>query len=155
MQKNKERFNPGEAIIPGISLAFGIGYFIQIRGASMVAVKWPYMIAVLTGLLWLGVAFFFLFDDRQKAPVDVDKRKKTGRSLLILGAPLIYIGTMPYVGFAVGSFLFLTILFRVLGGRAWITNGLISVSITGFLYVTMIVLMKMSLPRLVIGSIRI
>lgn len=155
MQKNKKRFNPGEAVIPGITLAFGIGYFLQTMDASMVAIRWPYIIAALTGILWLMVVAFFSFDTREtgsKAHLDKGNIHKIA---LILCAPLFYIASMPYIGFALSSFVFLALLFRLLGGTSWIRNFAVSLVITGFLYVSMILLMKMSLPRLVIGSIQL
>jgi hypothetical protein len=60
---------------------------------------------------------------------------------------------MPSLGFAISSLLFLTLLFRLLGGRSWLVNGLVALAMTAFLYVAMIVLMQMALPRLEIGSI--
>jgi hypothetical protein len=155
MQKGKKRFNPGEAIIPAVTLAFGVAYFLQTKGASLVAVKWPYIIAVLTAILWLAVVANFLFDTGEQPLkirlIDSGKRKV----LLILVAPVIYVASMPYIGFGIASLLFLTILFRILGGRSLVTKLLVAFSITAFLYISMIVLMQMSLPRLVIGSIQI
>ena len=155
MQKGQKRFNPEEAIIPAITLAFGVAYFVQTRDATLVAIKWPYIIAALTAVLWLAVVANFMFDKREQPPkiklIDSDK----GKVLLILIAPIIYVASMPYIGFGIGSLLFLTILFRILGSRSLITNVLVAFSVTAFLYLSMIVLMKMSLPRLIIGSIQI
>ena len=155
MQKTRKRFNPGEAIIPILTLAFGVAYFIQTRDASLVAIKWPYIIAILTGAFWLAVVIRFFFDDREPVSKDLQASRDMGKILLILVAPIVYVTTMPFIGFGLGSFIFLTILFRLLGGQSWIRNGLVAFFITAFLYVSMIVLMKMSLPRLVIGSIQI
>lgn len=152
MGNPKKRFNAGEAIIPAISFAFGAAYFLQTRDGSMVALRWPYMIAGLAALLWVGVVAFYLFDSRPK----VDKVPifwgELTKPALILCAPIIYIATMPYLGFALGSLLFLMILFRILGSLSWIRNLLVALSITSFLYVSMVLLMKMALPRLAIGS---
>jgi len=155
MQKGQKRFNPGEAIIPTITLAFGVAYFLQTRDASLVAVKWPYIIAALTAVLWLVVVAKFLFDTpnhpAKTKPIDSDK----GKVLLIIIAPVIYVATMPYIGFGIGSLLFMTVLFRILGGRSLLKNLAVAFSITSFLYITMILLMKMPLPRLVLGPIQI
>lgn len=155
MRKGKKRFRPGEAIIPGISLIFGIWYFIQTRDASLTAIKWPYIIAALSGILWLGVVFFFVFTSRETVSVEPLQKNGMSKIILIFLAPVIYIWIMPYIGFGIASFLFLMILFRLLGGRSWIRNGGAALSITLFLYVSMILLMKMSLPRLIIGPFQI
>lgn len=155
MQKNKKCFNPGEAIIPGLALAFAIAYFIQTMDASMVAIRWPYMIAGLTGVLWLCVVAFFLFDDPDSRPKSKPNSGDAWKVAIILLAPLAYIASMSFIGFGISSFVFLNVLFRLLGGTSWIRNLLIAFAITTFLYVSMVVLMKMSLPRLVIGSFQI
>lgn len=152
MEKKKKRFNPGEAIVPGVSLAFGAAYFLQTMDGSMVALRWPYIIAVIAGLLWLAVVVFFLFDHRPETAEKSMGRKEMGKPALIFCAPIVYIGIMPYIGFALGSFLFLMILFRCLGSLSWAGNLTVAFSITSFLYITMVILMKMSLPRLAVGS---
>ncbi len=152
MEKTKRGFNPGEAIIPGVSLAFGIAYFVQTKDASMVAIKWPYILAALTGVLWLGVVSVYLFSPRTVAAKTVVSRSQILKPILILVAPIAYIIIMPYLGFALSSMLFLAMLFRRLGGESWIRNIGIAFLITAFLYMAMVVLMKMSLPRLAIGS---
>lgn len=152
MENSRKRFNLEEAIIPGISLVFGIAYFVQTSDASWVAIKWPYALAALTAVLWLGVVAVYVFS----RPVGdkTSERKMSGgfKPLIILAAPILYIVLMPYLGFALSSLLFLTLLFRSLGGRSWVRNFLIALTITAFLYVAMILLMQMSLPRLEIGS---
>lgn len=152
MEKKRKRFNGGEAIIPVISLAFGAAYFLQTRDASMVAIKWPYIIAAIAALLWLGVVGFYLFDNRPQIEKMSLRWADCSKPILIFCAPIVYIATMPYIGFAVGSLLFLTILFRILGGLSWLRNLIIASSVTSFLYISMVILMKMALPRLAIGS---
>jgi len=152
MGKTRRGFNPGEAIIPGISLAFGIAYFVQTTDASMVAIKWPYILATLTGALWLGVVSVYLFSHQIVASKTVVSRSQIFKPILILVAPIAYILIMPYLGFALSSMLFLTMLFKCLGAQSWIRNIGIAFLITAFLYLAMVILMKMTLPRLEIGS---
>jgi hypothetical protein len=152
MEKKRKRFNGGEAIIPAISLAFGAAYFLQTWDASMVAIKWPYIIAAIALLLWLGVVACYLFDKRPRVKKMSLGWADISKPVLIFVAPIVYIATMQYIGFAIGSLLFLTILFRILGGLSWLRNFLVALSITSFLYVSMVILMKMALPRLAIGS---
>ena len=152
MENQKKRFNAGEAIIPAVSLAFGAAYFLQTSDASMVAMRWPYIIAVIAALLWLGVVVFYLFDSRPKAKKISMTWAEIRKPVLIFCAPIVYIGTMPYLGFALGSLLFLMILFRTLGSLSWLRNLIVALSITSFLYVSMVILMQMALTRLAIGS---
>lgn len=152
MEKQKKRFNGGEAIIPAVSLAFGAAYFLQTQDASMVAIRWPYIIAIIAALLWLGVVIFYLFDNRPKTEKKSVSWSEISKPILIFCAPIVYIATMPYIGFALGSLLFLMILFRILGSLSWARNLIVALSITSFLYVSMVILMKMALPRLAIGS---
>lgn len=151
MEDKKKRFNPNEAIVPGIALLFGIAYFVQTADASWVAIKWAYGLGALTGLFLLGIIFTYVFS----TPVSEGKKDASAnkyKPLIILIAPLLYIASMPYLGFGLSSFLFLTLLFRWLGGESWLRNTIIAFTITAVLYVAMILLMQMSLPRLEIGS---
>jgi len=153
MENVKKRFNLEEAIVPGISLIFGIAYFVQTTDASWVAIKWAYALAILTAILWLGVVGVYVFSRSEKS--STSEEKPTGvkvKPLIILVAPILYITLMPYIGFGLSSLLFLTLLFRCLDGRSWVRNILIAFTITAFLYVAMILLMQMALPRLEIGS---
>ncbi len=152
MGKTRRNFNSGEAIIPGISLAFGIAYFVQTTDASMVAIKWPYILATLTGVLWLGVVSAYLFSHQTEASKVIVSLPQTFKPILILVAPIAYIVVMPYLGFALSSMIFLAMLFRRLGGQSWVRNISIAFTVTAFLYLAMVILMKMTLPRLEIGS---
>ncbi len=150
MSTQRKQVNWGETIVPAITLLFIAAYFYQTRDASAEVLRWPLAIAILTGILWLGVLFFFLFappaeeSSRPFAPV---------KALLILLAPIVYILATTYLGFALASFLFLLIMFRCLGGISWWRNILVALIITGGLYFIMIGLMEMSLPRLDLGFI--
>lgn len=152
MEENKKRFNPSETIVPGIALLFGIAYFVQTSDASWTAIKWPYALAVLAGIFWLGIVAVYVFTHRSVSEKKEDLPTLNYKPLIILIAPLLYITTMPYLGFALSSFLFLVLLFRWLGGKSWMMNSAIAFTITAVLYVAMILLMQMSLPRLEIGS---
>ena len=153
MEMMKKRFNLQEAIVPGITLLFAVAYFVQTTDASWVAIKWAYALAALTAVLWLGVVGVYVFSRSEKS--NSADEKKSGvkvKPFIILVAPILYITLMPYIGFALSSLLFLTLLFRCLDGRSWVRNILVAFTITAFLYVAMILLMQMSLPRLEIGS---
>ncbi|MBW1973832.1 MAG: hypothetical protein JRI44_13505, partial [Deltaproteobacteria bacterium] len=53
MVNQKRSIDWGEAIIPILTLLFGIAYFIQVKGASWTAIYWPTLIAIVLALLWL------------------------------------------------------------------------------------------------------
>lgn len=156
MQESKKGFNPQESIVPGIALLFGIAYFVQTTDAPWIAIKWPYALAGLTAVFWLAVVGVYVFSrpagptDQKTSPAEKLATKK--KPLIILIAPVIYIFSMQYIGFALSSLIFLSLLFRALDGRSWWRNILIAFGITAFLYVAMILLMQMALPRLEIGS---
>ena len=152
MEENKKRFNPNEAIVPGITLLFGIAYFVQTADASWVAIKWAYALGALAGIFWLGIVAIYVFSRPCAREAKESPAMQRYKPLIILIAPLLYITTMPYLGFALSSFLFLAFLFRMLGSKSWLSNTAIAFSITAVLYVAMILLMQMSLPRLEIGS---
>jgi len=152
MSETKKRFNPQETIVPGIALFFGIAYFLQTTDAPWVAIKWPYALAALTALLWLGVVGRYLFVRTALKPSTVGASAGRLKPLIILVAPLIYIVSMPYLGFALSSLVFLALMFRCLGGLSWGLNLLVAFTITAFLYLTMVLLMQMALPRLEVGS---
>lgn len=152
MEESKKHFNPQEAIVPGITLLFGIAYFVQTTDAPWVAIKWSYALAGLTGVFWLAVTAVYVFSRSAKQDENLSSFTAKKKPLIILVAPIIYIAIMPYIGFALSSLIFLSLLFRALGGKSWWRNILIAFCITAFLYVAMILLMQMALPRLEIGS---
>jgi hypothetical protein len=155
MAKDRRPFNPGEAIVPGITLAFALAYFIQTRDASAVAIRWPYIIGALTALFWLIIVVRFTFGKLQPVEKIGLKKEEAAGIALILCAPILYIAAIPYLGFGISSFVFLALLFRLLGSTTWLKNFFIAFAVTGFLYISMILLMQMSLPRLSIGPLHI
>lgn len=147
MSSTERRINWGETIVPGLTVLFLIAYFFQTRDASIDVLKWPIAIAAIVIVLMILVLCFFLY-----APRPSIKKPDLGKALLLVIAPVLYIATMPYLGFALGSLLFLGCLFRFLGSRSWWRTCFVAVLITAILYVATIVLMDMSLPRLELGS---
>jgi len=152
MNESKKRINLQEAIVPGLALLFGIAYFVQTSDAPAVAIKWPYALAGLTLVFWLAVVGFYVLGRPGEGETQKNSLADLKKPLFILVAPIIYIAVMPYIGFALSSLAFLTLLFRFLGGKSWWRNILVAFCITSFLYVAMVLLMQMALPRLEIGS---
>ena len=160
MAASRRAVNWGEAIVPGIALLFGAAFFFQTYAGPSKALYWPIIVAVVFGVFWLLAVIKFLFMTPTEPAAPDDKKSggivaRYGRSLLIGGGALVYVILVPYLGFTVGSFLFMLAIFRGLGSRKWLTNILVSIGITAFLHVALIVLMKMSLPQIQLGPITI
>jgi hypothetical protein len=160
MAASRRAVNWGEAIVPGIALLFGAAFFVQTWSGPSKALYWPIIVAVVFGLFWLLAVIKFIFMAPQEAASPAEKKPggimaRYGRSMLIGGGALVYVVLVPYLGFTVGSFLFMLAIFRGLGSRKWVTNILVSAGITAFLHVALIVLMKMSLPQLQLGPLAI
>ena len=145
----------GEAVVPGIAVAFGISYFIQTADAPEVALFWPAVTATVAGLLLLVVCVQ-AFLKRPSAAVDSkqpqEKQGRIFRPALILAGPLGYLFMLPYLGFSLANFIFMLCLFRGLGSAKWGRNLLVAAVIAAFLHLALIVFMKLSLPRLVVGG---
>lgn len=177
--KTSNPINWGEMLIPGIALAFGLAYWAQISDAPKTAIYWPIVVTLIASAFWLAIVVKFIFLQRKNievVPFDTDeptvKSSKKSHSdeinlpeknsdisinswlppVLILLLPIVYLLLMPYIGFAVGSFLFLLTMFKLLGGRSWKHMIGIALLITTVLYVAMVVLMQIALPRLAIGG---
>ena len=143
----------GEAIIPILALLFGVAFLLQTLDAPNVAIFWPIIIGSLTCALWLSVVVkFVLFKKRiskDKKKVDVIKIfndfKRPG---LILFGSFGYLLALPWLGFTLSNFAFMLIIFRGLGGTKWLNNVLIALGIAIFLHISLIVIMKLSLPQL-------
>lgn len=177
--KSNDRFKWGEGLVPGIALVFGIAYWIQIVDAPKTAIHWPIIVTVITLVFWLAIVIR-LFIQPKKAdktqtkrtvvtPDETDtrsiglekpplreKKKLTQHGwvppMLILLLPVLYLVAMPYTGFALGSFIFLLSLFKLLGGKSWMPMVGIAFLVTTMLYVAMVVLMQIALPRLAVGG---
>ena len=155
----RKRINWGEMVIPGLSLLFGITYFLQILDAPKIAMYWPVIIASLVCILWLLVFIKFVFV--KEKPPDQPKLSpskiigKSQRPLLILFGSIGYLIFMPWLGFSLSSFGFMLIIFRGLGSRQWIQNLSVAFGITAFLYAALIIFMKLSLPQLNLGLLNI
>jgi len=152
MKPDKKTFIPGEAIVPGLTLLFGLAYLVQTRDAFATAMRWPYIIVAATGALWLAVVYLYVFARSEtKHSARFDLRPLAVPGIMVI-APLVYLAVMPWIGFALSTFFFLPILFRMLGGRSWRQNLLIALVLTVVLQLGLVVLMHMSLPRLKIGA---
>lgn len=160
MGERKYKVNWGEAIVPGIALAFGMAFFLQTRDAPPAVMYWPVIAAVLTGILGILIIFRFVVGTTREAVAVAPKgmaakmreAKKPGVVFLCSTA---YLAALPYVGFSICNILFMLAVFRGLGGRKWVLNIFVALGLTIFLHLILIVLMKMNMPRLDIGWLMI
>lgn len=150
MKTEKQGINLQEAIIPSITLLFAILYLVQTADAPKVAIRWPYAVVGTTALFWLVILFRFVF--KSKADFVLPSRSGLMKSVIMILVPIGYLLAMPYLGFAVSSFLFQLLLYRLLGSRSWWNNLAVAFLITSILQITLVVFLQMSLPRLEIAG---
>lgn len=160
MERRQRRIDWGEAVVPGLVLVFGLAYFFQTRDASWAVLYWPLIVAVLTGILLLGVVFKFVIirvEEKQEEAGPGFKARLLGskKSGLIFLGSVGYVCAVPFIGFSLSNFIFMQVIFRGLGSKKWIMNILTALGLTVFLHVVLIVLMKLSLPQLMIGPLTI
>lgn len=147
------RINWGEAIVPILTLLFGVAFLLQTLDAPNVAIFWPAVIGTLTCALWLGVVvkFVLLKEKISKNGKKVDAKKIFNdfkRPGLILFGSFGYLFALPWLGFTLSNLVFMLIIFRGLGGTKWLNNVLIALGIAIFLHISLIVIMQLSLPQL-------
>ncbi len=145
----------GEAVVPAVAMIFGIAYFIQTADAPEGTLVWPAATAALTAVfLILIVLKFMIRQPKSTQPVPPAKPAPHAiiRPILILVGPLGYLLVLPVLGFTLGNFIFMLCLFRALGGIRWMRNIIVAATIAAFLHLTLILFMKLSLPRLILGG---
>jgi len=160
MDRHKYRVNWGEAIVPGLALAFGMAFFFQTRDAPRTVMYWPLIAASLTAIL--GILIFFRFivvktkEPVPTAPKGIATRMREAKKpgVVFLGATA-YLVILPCLGFSICNFLFMLTVCHGLGSRKWVQNVFVALGVTVFLHLILIVLMKMNLPRLDIGWLTI
>ncbi len=146
MELNKRRINLGELIVPGIALVFGILYLVQTTDAPAVAIRWPYAVIGITTVFWLAVVARNTFTRGATSPAKGSVN--LSRPVMMIVMPVGYLMALPFLGFSVSSCLFLTVLFRLLGGISWRSNVIIAFLMSFFLHIMLITFLDMSLPRL-------
>lgn len=143
----------GEAVVPILTLLFGVAFLLQTLDAPNVAIFWPVIIGSLTCALWLAVVVKFVL---LKKRISKDRKKVDAikifndfkRPGLILLGSFGYLLALPWLGFTLSNFAFMLIVFRGLGGTKWRNNVLIALGIAIFLHISLIVIMQLSLPQL-------
>ena len=146
MKPIKRRLNFGELIVPGIALVFGILYLVQTTDAPAVAIRWPYAVIGITTVFWLAVVARNTFTWGTKTPTE--SSVNLSRPIMMIAAPVGYLMALPFLGFSISSCLFLTVLFRLLGGTSWRSNVITAFLMSLFLHIMLITFLDMSLPRL-------
>jgi hypothetical protein len=152
MTQKRLKFPLGETLVPGLAFLFVLAYLIQTKGASLTVMRWPYMILVITALLWLGVIGRYVLRGLAEENQEVFNLRRLLIPALMIFVPSLYLLAMPYLGFALSTLIFLLLLFRLLGGCTWQVNFSIALIMTLVLHFALIILMHMALPRLEIGS---
>ena len=126
MDKPRRTIKWGEAIVPGLGLLFAIAYFIQVTDASWVALQWPVLIAIVSGLLWLVIVLSFVFpkgEQARRGHFSLSWLWQKGRKVsMIFLASIGYLLAISYLGFSITNFCFMILVFRCLGSKKWAQN---------------------------------
>ena len=157
MNTPSTRFPWGEAVVPGLTLAFTAAYFLQSLDAPWVALYWPIIIAIVLGVLWAAVVLRYLLGGRSRKPrnhpAPSGSTAGMGRPGLVLGGSVGYLAAVQVLGFSLTNVSFMLLLFRGLGSRRWTRNICVAVGVALFLHLALIGFMKLSLPRLQVGPL--
>jgi len=142
----------GQAVVPAIAIIFAISYFIQTADAPKGTLIWPAATAVLAGVLLLIILVQLIFKKKEarKPSLPGLKWATVLKPLMILTGPVLYVALLPVLGFTPANLIFLSLMFRALGGTRWVQNFFVAFIIALFLHLTLIVFMKLALPRLVL-----
>lgn len=157
MNPERRKINPGEIVVPAVTLVFVAAYFIQVRNAPAVALYWPLTVAAALAVFWAAVVVRFV-RVRQEPSGPVVKKTVSlipGRVALVFFSSIGYLAAVTRLGFTLSNIAFMLVIFRGLGGRRWTRNILVALAIAIFLHVALVVLMQLSLPRLDLGFMRI
>ncbi len=140
-----KRVDKGEFVIPGLMIAFLLAYHVQTCSLASEVLLWPRIVTVLLVLL-MGAVFLQIW--RKEKVSSENEKRSLKKPVVLFVIALVYLGSMPFLGYTLGSFLFLLVTMRFLGTRAK-RAFLIALVITLILYGVMILLMDLPLPRLV------
>ena len=124
MDKNRPKIHWGEALVPGLGLLFGVGYFLQSLDAPKQALLWPTLTALTVLVFWVPIVVKFVFrKDAPAAKIRLSWLWRDGqRTGLITAATLGYLVLVPFLGFSISNFIFMLAVFRGLGSRQWKTE---------------------------------
>ncbi len=157
MDRGHRKVNLGEAAVPVLTLAFMAAYFFQVRNAPAVALYWPLTVAAVLVLFWLAVVVRFVW--ARQGPSGPASKKAAGnlsaRVALVFFASVGYLAAVSWLGFTLSNIVFMLVIFRGLGARAWARNIVVALAIAASLHLALVVLMQLSLPQLDLGFIRI
>lgn len=142
------KINKGELIVPGIMAAFLAAYFYQVWADEVPAdvLTWPIYVGAALAVCLLLVAVLYIPQrgEAAKAAVNVSAFKKPV-ALLIMTA--VYIAAMNWIGYTLGSFLFLLVV-QIYLGSGWRRALLVALVVAALLHVVMVELIGLGVPRL-------
>ncbi len=153
MNDKQPRIDWGEAVVPGVTLLFAAAYFRQTKDASWAALYWPIIVAAIMGGLWILVVIRFLGMKRvsKYSPARPLLRREALRPAAVFFGAAGYIVCIRWIGFTAANFLFLCFLSPMLGARRPVRIVLTAAGVAVFLHLALVVLMKLSVPRLDLG----
>lgn len=138
-----KKVDKGELLVPGMMILFLLAYHGQTHALSSEVLLWPrivtFFLVVFMGALLLQIR------GKEKKPSSGGGLKKP---VALFAITLVYLGSMPFLGYTLGSFLFLLVTMVFLGTRRK-RAFLIALVLSLLLHGVMISLMDLPLPRLV------
>lgn len=144
-----------ELIIPILFLLFSLIYLAQVWQEAYIVVLWPFIVmALLLGsIIFLLIKLFVEQTEPKAKPKKMlaniilwlsDNRKP----LFIVLFTILYLSFLPYLGFSLSNFLYLMVLFWVLGTHQFLSNISLAAAISAILHLIMIEFLQMTIPRL-------
>jgi hypothetical protein len=113
-------------LVPALVAGYLIAYIIQVRHLPVASTAYPYLLIALIGggLAWLGFATLRDFRVRSKHPADEPGARMSwrmphrfGRGTALAVMAMLYPALLPYLGFAIATFLLLAGLLPAFGER--------------------------------------
>lgn len=130
-----------------VVIAFGIGYLISAFTIPSATIEDP--LGHRTFPMFLGftaIILGFTILIRPEKDLKIGLKRSFISVLVILGALSAYGCSLEWMGYPLGTFLFLIIMARLLGERSWVINILLSAGLSIGVYLLFTNVMGLSLP---------
>jgi putative tricarboxylic transport membrane protein len=110
----------------------------------------PFYTAILLGLLAL-ISLLQTLKESEGSASEIWGGIQFGKLAILLGALFLYVFLLDWLGFLLGTFLLLLVLFRIVEPYGWKTILLSSLLTIGGMYLFFVILLESRLPRGFLG----
>jgi putative tricarboxylic transport membrane protein len=110
----------------------------------------PFYTAILLGVLAL-ISLLQTLKESEGSASEIWGGIQFGKLAILLGALFLYVFLLDWLGFLLGTFLLLLVLFRIVEPYGWKTILLSSLLTTGGTYLFFVILLESRLPRGFLG----